>query len=100
MEQNAPEHVIGVGKLRVEPDMSAVHKELDDLERRFENLGDIAKKIAVGGDGQPGQIPQPGSEQASAELDRADEARWREQTLDLLREILKTLQEMQNSGDV
>jgi hypothetical protein len=100
MEQKEPQQVIGVGTLKVQPDMSAVHKELDDIERRFEALGDIAKKITVGGDGQPGQIPQPGSEQASAELDRADEARWREQTLDLMREILETLREIQNSGDV
>jgi hypothetical protein len=99
MEQNAPEHVIGVGKLRVEPDMSAVHKELDDIERRFEALGDIAKKITVGGDGQS-QVPQPGSEQASAELDRADEARWRVEVLEILREMRETLKEIQNSGDV
>jgi hypothetical protein len=99
MEQKEPQQVIGVGTLKVQPDMSAVHKELDDIERRFEALGDIAKKITVGGDGQS-QVPQPGSEQASAELDRADEARWRVEVLEILREMRETLKEIQNSGDV
>jgi hypothetical protein len=100
MEQKEPQQVIGVGTLKVQPDMSAVHKELDDIERRFEALGDIAKKITAGGDGQPGQIPQPNSDQAAFELDRADESRWREDVLDILRDMRDTLKEMQNSGDV
>lgn len=44
-ESNAPEHVIGVGKLQIQPDLSAVEAAFERMDKRLEEVREKASKI-------------------------------------------------------